>query len=261
MLLNPGQNAGQQNNQRRPGGEGVVLLIGRERKEEQDKARKDAQQPDRAHPELEPENVTGQILTPGIVQVKVQRLAALAAQVLHPVAAGLPGNHHESGQEQAPGKEPDQVQQPVPEHRQLVEVMREARPGKAEEVLVDEVEVPEAVHVAGGGMVADGKALIGIGQPGQNVPGRGNGQEQNQSCDRLQLPPAPPLPAQKQQRNGRGGKENGCDQTLGQHRQRQRRPHSVKAQGPGRLEAGNQTVEGQQQQKAEQRLRNGEAGK
>ena len=44
------------------------------------------------------------------------------------------------------------------------------------------------MDVADGGVVADGVALIGIGQAGQDVPGRGDDQEKEQPGERLQLP-------------------------------------------------------------------------
>jgi hypothetical protein len=44
-------------------------------------------------------------------------------------------------------------------------------------VLVEEVEVPEAVNVAERGDVADGMALVGISQAGEDMPGRGDGEE------------------------------------------------------------------------------------
>ena len=88
-------------------------------------------------------------------------------------------------------------------------------------MLVDEVEVKEAVDVAEGGMVADSVSLIGIGQAAENVPGRGDGQKEQRAGDRLQLAPAPPLAGQQQVGNGRADKKDRRDQALGQQRQRQ----------------------------------------
>ena len=45
-------------------------------------------------------------------------------------------------------------------------------------MLVDEVEIPEAVHISGRGMIADGMALVGIGKAAENVPRRGDGEEE-----------------------------------------------------------------------------------
>ena len=187
--------------------------------------------------------------------------AVVAAQVLHPVAAGLPGHGHKGRQKQAPGEDPDQVQQPVGKAGQLVVVVRVAQAEEAQVMLVDEVEVKEAVDVAEGGVVADGVALVGIGQPAENVPGRGDGQKNQRAGDRLQLAPAPPQAGDKQEGNCRADKECRSDQALGHQRQSQKRPHPVKARGAARLEAGQQAIKRNQQKEAELRLGNDEAGK
>ena len=137
--------------------------------------------------------------------------------------------------------------------------MRKACSQEAEDVLVQKVEVPEAVHVAGRWNVAHRVSLVGVRKAGQNVPRRGDGQKQQQSAKGLQRPPAPPVPAQQQQGNGRRGKEDGRNQALGQRSQRQRRPHAVKPNRPAALQPGDKAVKRQQQQKREQHLRNGEA--
>ena len=114
-------------------GKGVVLLVGGEGKEEQDEAGKQAQQPGGAHAEFEPEDVAGRIFARGVVQVEIDRLAGVAAQVLHPVCAGSsrprpPGRARTGSRERArPGA------QPVGGRGQPVVVVREARcPGSAE---------------------------------------------------------------------------------------------------------------------------------
>ena len=151
------------------------------------------------------------------------------------------------------------MQQPVGGKGQFVVVVRVAFAQKTQNVLVDEIEVPEAVDAAQGGVVADGVALVGITQAGQNVPGSGDGQKKEQAADRLQRPPAPPLAAQQKKWNRRRGKEDRGDQPLGQESQRQRRPHSIKMKRSDVFQPGQQAVEGRQQKKAELRLRNGEA--
>ena len=108
------------------------------------------------------------------------------------MVASLPREGHEGGQEEAPGKDPDEMQQPVSEAGQLVVVVRITQVEEAQVVLVDEVEVKEAVDVAQGGVVADGVSLVGIGQAAENVPGRGDGHEDQRADDRLDLAPAPP---------------------------------------------------------------------
>ena len=74
------------------------------------------------------------------------------------------------------------MQQPVRRERQLVVVVRIALAEKAQKMFVDEVEVPEAVHIAGRGMVADRMSLVGIRDARQNVPRRGNGKKQQQAA-------------------------------------------------------------------------------
>ena len=101
-------------------------------------------------------------------------------------------------------------------------------------MFVDEVEVPEAMDIAGGGVIADGMALIGIGEAGEDVPGRGDGQIQQQSRKGFELAPAPPLAAEQQQRNGRAGKEDRRNEALGERGQRQGDPHDIEARGAAR---------------------------
>ena len=59
------------------------------------------------------------------------------------------------------------MRQPVPGEGHLVVVVRESPAKETEDVLVDEVEVPEAVDVSGRGMIADGMSLVGIGEAGR----------------------------------------------------------------------------------------------
>ena len=108
------------------------------------------------------------------------------------------------------------MQQPVRGKGQLVVVVRVAQAEEAQEVLVDEVEVQEAVDVAEGGVVADGVALIGIGEAAENVPGRGDGQKEQRAGDGLEAAPAPPLAGEQQVGNGRADKEDRRDETLGE---------------------------------------------
>ena len=97
------------------------------------------------------------------------------AELREPGAAGLPGDGEEGGEEEAPGEEPDEVEEPVGEGGELVVVVGIALAEEAEDVLVDEVEVPPAVDVAEGGDVADGMAFAGVGEADEDVPGSGDG--------------------------------------------------------------------------------------
>jgi hypothetical protein len=255
LLLDAGHHAGDENQQRRPDGEGVVLLIGGDGEEEQRPRGKKAEQPDgaRAKTEIEEQAVC--------FSRRLRRCPVAAADILHPLAAGLPGQGYEGRQKQAPGKNPHQVQQPVGIAGQLVVVVRIAQVEEAQIMLIDEVEVKKAVDVADGGVVADGVSLVGIGQAAENVPGRGDGQKEQRAGDRLQLAPASPQAGDEQIRDGRANKKGGSDEPLGEQSQRQGRPHPVKTYRAARLKTSEQAVQGNQQKEAQLRLRNDEAGK
>ena len=70
------------------------------------------------------------------------------------------------------------MEQPVGGIRQLVVIVRIALAKEAQVMFVDEIEVPEAVDVAEGGVVADGVSLVGIGEAAKDVPGRGDSEEE-----------------------------------------------------------------------------------
>ena len=74
----------------------------------------------------------------------------------------------EDDAEERPGEEPDQVEAPVEVAGELVVVHRDAPAEEAQEVLVDEVEPEEAVAVH----------AAGVAQAGEDVPGRGDGEEE-----------------------------------------------------------------------------------
>ena len=78
------QHACDQDQQRRPGGKGVVLLVGRDAEEQQRERREQPQQPDGAHTELEASHVGGYIFACRVVEIEVDSLAGVAAQMLHP---------------------------------------------------------------------------------------------------------------------------------------------------------------------------------
>ena len=242
-LLDFGHHAGDEHEQRRPGGEGVVLLVGGDREKQQSKRGEQAQQPDGAHAEFEMGNVAGHVVAGGVVEIEIDGLAGIATQVLQPAMAGFPGHDESGGQEEAPGEEPDQVEQPVGGEGQPVVVVRVALAEETEEVLVDEVEIPEPVDVAERRVIADGMSLVGIGEAGEDVPGRGDGQVEQDSAEGLELTPAAPLAAEQQQGNGGAGKEDGGDEALGEGGQGQGDPHDVEAGRTLRLHAGEEAIE------------------
>src|SRR6185437_13285945 len=149
--------------------------------------------------------------------------------------------------------------QPVPERRHAVVIVRKARPKKPENVLVEEVKVPESVHVSRGGMIAHRVALIGICQASEDVPRRGDREEQQDSAEWLQIAPPPPQPAEGEERYRRRNEKYRRDQPFGQCSQSERRPHSVEPHRAATFKSSQKTVERKQKQKAQQRIGNEEA--
>ena len=113
-LFNLRHHARDQHHQRRPHRKRVVLLVGRDRKEQQCPRREQAQQPDGARAELHAQHMAGHVFAHGVVQVEVHRVAGVVTQVLEPVAPRLPCHSHRGRQKQAPRENPHQVRQPVP---------------------------------------------------------------------------------------------------------------------------------------------------
>src|SRR5215469_8941348 len=215
-LFNSREHACDEHENRRPRRERVVLLVGGDAEEEQREGREHGEQPGGSHAELEAFNVGGYVFPRGVLDVEIDRMTGIAVQVLHPVATCAPGHDEQRREKQAPREKPDEMRQPVPGEGHLVVVVREALAEEAQHVFVDEVEVPEAVDVAGGGLIADGVALVRIREAGEDVPRRSDGEIEQDSCDRLHLAPAAPLAAQQQQRNCGACEENGCNESLGQ---------------------------------------------
>src|ERR1700761_3646779 len=91
-------------------------------------------------------------------------------------------------------------------------------------MLVDEVEVEEAVHMAKCRVVADGMALVRIAQPGEDVPGRRNGEKKQYARHEPHLAPAPPFPGESQPRCCGGEEEDRSDQPFRQRREGERCP-------------------------------------
>ncbi len=82
------------------------------------------------------------------------------------LSSATPGDEDGGGSEEAPGKEPDEVQRPVERGGELVVVARDAAAEEAQQVFVDEVEPEEAVAAR----------AAGVAQAGEDVPRRGDGQ-------------------------------------------------------------------------------------
>ncbi len=152
------------------------------------------------------------------------------------------------------------MREPIPGKGHFVVVVRKAPAQKAQDVLVDEIEVPEAVHISWGGVIADGMSLVGVCEAAENVPRSRDGKEKQHAGDRFQFAPATPLAAQHQQRDGGCGEEDRSDQTLGEGREGQGSPHSVDAGGTPALDADDEAPKSVKQEEAEERLGDSKAG-
>src|ERR1051326_289041 len=84
---------------------------------------------------------------------------------------------------QTPRKQPDQVQRPIQCPGKLVVIPWIALPQKPQKMFVDEIEPEKSVSTL----------APSVAQPCQNVPGRGNGEKQGQAENQPELTPAPPL--------------------------------------------------------------------
>jgi hypothetical protein len=90
--------------------------------------------------------------------------------------AVAPGVEEGGGGEEAPGKEPDEMERPVQIRGELVVVAGDTAAEEAEDVLVDEVEPEEAVAVG----------AAGVAEAGEDVPGGGDRQEEEETGDRVE---------------------------------------------------------------------------
>ena len=128
-------------------------------------------------------------------------------------------------------------------------------------MLVDEIEVPEAVHIAQGGVVAHCVSLVGIGEAAKNVPRRGDGEKQQEPSYGLERAPTAPLARKQQIGDSGAGEKHGRNQALDQQCQRHTDPHAIETRGADGLKAGEQAVERDEKKQRQLRLGNNEAGK
>ena len=68
----------------------------------------------------------------------------------------------------------------------------------------------------------------GIAQPGENMPWRGDGEEEQKAGGQAELTPAAPIAGEQQVRRGGQEEEDRSDEPFGQHGERQRSPSQVK---------------------------------
>ena len=97
-------------------------------------------------------------------------------------------------------------------------------------------------------MFPTGWPAPGIAQPSENVPGRGNGEEQQNAGGQTELAPAAPFSGEQQIGHGGEEEEDRGHQPLGQHGQRQGCPGQVKAGGFPVFQPDEKIVESKGQQ-------------
>src|SRR6185437_3113309 len=153
---------------RRPG---VVLLIGRNGEEDQDEDGVDAEQESGSSAEADDCGGTRYRLRRG-TGFEIGQVGGLVVDVGGKGSTITPGPNHGGGNKDAPREQPHELAKPVGEPRLLVVVVRVALAEEAQEMLVNEVEVEEAVNIAGVRDVAHGMSLVWIAQPAKDVPRR-----------------------------------------------------------------------------------------
>ena len=109
-------------------------------------------------------------------------------------------------------------------------------------------------------MLPDGVARARIAQPGEDVPGRGNGEEEQNAGGQAELTPAAPISGEQQVRHGGEEEEDRSHHPLGQHGQRQGSPGQVKAGGFPVFQPDEKIVKSKGQQQGKQDFGNEDAG-
>lgn len=121
-------------------------------------------------------------------------------------------------------------------------------------MLVNEVEIEEAVNVARGGNVADGVSVIGIAEAGKDMPGSRNSEEEQEASEEAHLAPAAPLAGEDEIGNDGCGKKDGRDEPFREHCDGQRSIRDVKAGGLAIFKAGEEAVESESDEEGEKGL-------
>src|SRR5580658_3054969 len=181
---------GRQEKQREVDGEGVVLLIGGEREEAEDDGGEDGEQEDATFGERAP--------------------GGLAETVTL-----APRNGDGGGSEEAPGEEPDDMKRPVERAGELVVVAWDASAEEARDVLVVEVEPrPTSVRGEAG---AGGHGDRRIAECGEDVPWRGDSEEEQEAGEGIEPTPATPLAGEDDEEADGGEEKDDGDEALGEH--------------------------------------------
>ncbi len=110
------------------------------------------------------------------------------------------------------------MEEPVGEGGELVVVVGIALAEEAEDMLVDEVEVPPAVDVAEGGDVAVGMAFAAIGVAYEDVPRCGDREEEQRAGEGLEVAPATVLAGEIEVRDGSAKEEDRGDEAFDEQR-------------------------------------------
>ena len=109
------------------------------------------------------------------------------------------------------------MEAPVEVAGELVVVARDAAAEEAEDVLVDEVEPEEAVAVH----------AAGVAQAGEDVPGRGDGEEEEGAGEGFEAAPVAEFAGEGEVEDGGGEEEDDGDQALGEDGEGEGGPEEV----------------------------------
>ncbi len=243
-MRDAGECGGEENQEGKVDGEGVVLLIGGEREEEEDEGGEEGKDLDGL------EGEAGGMLGGGGAGEEAIAVA--------------PCEDEGGGCEEAPGEEPDEVEGPVEVAGELVVVAGDAAAEEAEDVLVDEVEPEEAVAVG----------TAGVAEAGEDVPGGGDGEEEEGSGEGAETAPLVELAGPEKEGKGGAEDEDEGDEALGEHGEGEGDPEEV---GPecgggcggcggrggrgGRFEGAKQGVEAEGEEEREEGVGDEDAGK
>src|ERR1700683_1617653 len=131
---------------------------------------------------------------------------------------GAIGELKRRGEVDAPREKPDEVEGPEPEARDGVVVARVAQVEEAQQLLVEEEEPPEAVILAGDALHGEAEVRR-IAQRGEDMPGCGDEQENEDAAEGAQpLPRArgEELAGEEEIEERRAGGKDDADQALEQ---------------------------------------------
>ena len=262
--LGAGEGGGEQQQQREVGGGGVVLLVGGEGEEDQDEGGEEAEKKGGALGEgcgSEEWCAVGGVGLAALKALKqkegksdkdseeIRDMRGVSESETDddsceglPVEALIFGKRiglavalkagprlaDERAEEQGPGEEPDEVEGPEEIAWKLVVVPGVTTAEEAEEVLVDEVEPEEAVAIH----------AAGVAEAGEDVPGGGDGEEEEHACDGLQGAPVFVFIGQGKIEDRGAEEEDQSDEALGEDGQGDGCPHDVGVGGGGEILPG-----------------------